>query len=110
MYAYDPSQEVRLHEYQVTLEERLATLQSADDDILELIEYPDSIAAKVEESVDYRQDVHEILIRIENLFTSKVDIGKYRRRVYPENSTYGSPLKMPPACQSSHYLIFLEIL
>ena len=46
---------------------------SGRDDILELIEDPDSIAAEAEESEDYRQDVHEILIRIENLFTSKVE-------------------------------------
>ena len=48
--AYDPSQEVRIRQYRATLEERLATLQSLDDDILELIEDPDSIAAEVEES------------------------------------------------------------
>ena len=46
---------------------------SGRDDILELTEDPDSIAAEVEESEDYRQDAHEILIRIENLFTSKVE-------------------------------------
>ena len=39
--AYDPSQEVRLRQYRVTLEERLANFQSLDDDILELIEVPD---------------------------------------------------------------------
>ena len=38
------------------------------------LEDPDSIAAEVEESGDYRQDIHEILIRIENLFTSKVEM------------------------------------
>ena len=71
--AYNPSQEVRLRQYRVTLEKRLVTLQCLDNDILELFEDPDSTAAEVEELGNYSQDVYEILIRIENLFTSKVE-------------------------------------
>ena len=104
--AYDPSQEVRLRQYRVTLEERSATLQSLDDDILELIEDPDSIAAEVEESGHYRQDVHKILIRIENLFTSKVGMpatsentrgGSTQQIVHipPENASRLPKLTLP---------------
>ena len=104
--AYDPSQEVRLRQCRVTLEERLATLQSLDDDILELIEDPDSIAAEVEESGDYSQDVHEILIRIENLFKSKVEMpetsentggGSTQQIVHvpPENALHLPKLTLP---------------
>ena len=70
---------------EIVEKKRLAALQSLDNDILELIEDPDSIAAKVEESRNYHQDVHEILILIENFFTSKV--GK---PVTSENTGGGS--------------------
>ena len=47
------------------MEEKLTTIKSLDDQILDLIEKEDEIHHEINESVNFSKGIHEILIQIE---------------------------------------------
>ena len=68
---YEPSNEIKLRQQKIILEEQLGTLQSLDDQILELLTDDAQIATEIDESGEFRAGIHEIMIRIDKLLISK---------------------------------------
>ena len=72
MESYEAADEIKIKQHKLTLEERLQALQKLDDQILELTD-DDSIANEIEEAGNFREEVHETLLRIDQVLTdSKV--------------------------------------
>ena len=67
---YDSSNEITLKQQKVILEERLATLQTLDDQILEMITEEAEIEKEIDESGKFREDIHEVMIKINCLLIS----------------------------------------
>ena len=59
---YDGNQEKKLKQIRITLKERLDTLKTLDEEILELIEADDEISTEIEEAGKYRESVHEMIV------------------------------------------------
>ena len=70
---YEPSNEMKLRQQKIILEEQLGTLQSLDHQILELLTDDTQIATEIDESGEFRAGIHEIMIRIDKLLISKED-------------------------------------
>ena len=66
--SYEAADEIKIKQHKLTLEERLQTLQKLDDQILELTD-DDSIVNEIEEAGNFRAEVHETLLRIDQLLT-----------------------------------------
>ena len=73
---YEPSNEIKLPQQKIILEEQLGTLQSLDDQILELLTDDTQIATEIDESGEFSAGIHEIMIRIDKLLISKEDKTK----------------------------------
>ena len=67
---YDPSKEIKLKQHKIVLVERLTTLQTLDDQILELITQDADIEKEIDEAGKFREDIHEVMIKIDNLLLS----------------------------------------
>ena len=67
---YDPSKEIKLKQHQIVSVERLTMLQTLDDQILELITQDAEIEKEVDEAGKVREDIHEVMIKIDNLLLS----------------------------------------
>ena len=67
---YDPSKEIKFKQHKIVLVERLTTLQTLDDQILELITQDADIEKEIDEAGKFREDIHEVMIKIENLLLS----------------------------------------
>ena len=95
---YDTSNEIMLKQPKVILEERLATLQTLDDQVLEMITEEADIEKEIDESGKFREDIHEVMIRINSLLISTaksepkvVDTtsGAIKREVQPSCQNWG---------------------
>ena len=67
---YDPSKEIKLKQHKIVLVERLTMLQALDDQILELITQDADIEKEIDEAGKFREDIHEVMIKIDNLLLS----------------------------------------
>ena len=61
MESYEATDEIKIKQHKLTLEERLQTLQKLDDPILELTD-DDSIVNEIEEAGNFHAEVHETLL------------------------------------------------
>ena len=68
---YDGNQEKKLKQIRITLKERLDTLKTLDEEILELIEADEEISTEIEEAGKYRESVHEIIVNIDSVLEAK---------------------------------------
>ena len=68
---YDGNQEKKLKQIRITLKERLDTLKTLDEEILELIEADEEISTEIEEAGKYRESVHEMIVNIDSLLEAK---------------------------------------
>ena len=66
MESYEAADEIKIKQHKLTLEERLQTLQKLDDQILVLTD-DDSIVKEIEEAGNFRAEVHETLLRIDQV-------------------------------------------
>ena len=90
---YEPSNEIKLRQQKIILEEQLGTLQSLDDQILELLTDDTQIATEIDESGEFRAGIHEIMIRIDKLLISKEDKKQKCEQVV--TSKTGASAKLP---------------
>ena len=89
---YELSNEIKLRQQKIILEEQLGTLQSLDDQILELLTDDTQTAMKIDESGEFRAGIHEIMIRIDKLLISKEDKTQSEQVV---TSKTGASAKLP---------------
>ena len=64
----DESQEKKLKQIRITLQERLDILKTLDGEILELIEKDEEILVDTEDAGKFRQSVQEVAINIDTIF------------------------------------------
>ena len=69
------NQEKKLKQIRITLKERLDTLKTLDEEILELIEADEEISTEIEEAGKYRESVHEMIVNIDSLLEAKPITG-----------------------------------
>ena len=62
---YDPSQEVRLKQLKVTLQEKLDTLKTLDEEIFETIEEDGDREEEIEDAGQFREKIHEAIMEID---------------------------------------------
>ena len=67
---YDSSNKIILKQQKFILEERLATLETSDDQILEMIKEEADIEKEIDESGKFREDIHEVMIKTNCLLIS----------------------------------------
>ncbi len=68
---YDVSLEKKLKQIRITLNERLDTLKTLDEEILELIEADEEISTEIEDAAKYRENVHEMIVNIDSVLENK---------------------------------------
>ena len=66
MESYEAADEIKIKQHKLTLKERLQTLQKLDDQILKLTD-DDSIVNEIEEAGNFRAEVQETLLRIDQV-------------------------------------------
>ena len=85
--------EIKLRQQKIILEEQLGTLQSLDDQVLELLTDDTQIATEIDESGEFCAGIHEITIRIDKLLISKKDKTQNSEQVV--TSKTGASAKSP---------------
>ena len=65
---YNPSNENRLRQLKISLQERLVTLKSLDGEILDAVEDDEAITAEIEESGKFGEHIHGAIVEIDSFF------------------------------------------
>ena len=63
----DPHDAARLAQVKMSLQEKLAIIKGLDAEILDLVESEDAVMEEIEQSDAFKQDMYEVLVRIEQL-------------------------------------------
>ena len=80
----------------IILEESLATLQTLEDQILEMITEDPDITKQKDESGKFREDIHEVMIKINSLLISTA-----KSEPKGADTTSGAIKKgLQPSCQN----------
>ena len=69
---FDPTVVNQLKTYRIALEEKLKILGSLDDEILGLLK-EDQIEAEIEETGNFRESIHEMMAKIDEVLLAKVE-------------------------------------
>ena len=67
---YNPSNENRLRQLKISLQERLVTLKSLDEEILDAVEDDEAITAEIEESGKFGEHIHGAIVEIDSFLTT----------------------------------------
>ncbi|CAB4021799.1 Hypothetical predicted protein [Paramuricea clavata] len=87
---YDGNQEKKLKQIRITLKERLDTLNTLDEEILELIEADEEISTEIEEAGKYRESAHEMIVNIDSVLEAK-PINETMSRSMSESQQLSTP-------------------
>ena len=70
---YQPGQELdqKLQQQKRILQERLDTLKTLDEQILELVEDETKIATEIEEAADFNERIYECMVKIDSILCLK---------------------------------------
>ena len=66
---YQPEQQTDLRKFKIILKEQLDNLKNLDEQIIELIDEKE-INEEVANALEYRSDIHEIILRIDQVLSS----------------------------------------
>lgn len=66
---FDPSQENKLKQLKISLEDRLETIRALDAEILDELEDEKGIEEEIEEAGDFSERVLEIVVEIESVLS-----------------------------------------
>lgn len=81
---YDPSNENKLKQLKISLQERLVTLKSLDEEILDAVEDDDEITAEIEDSGKFSEHIHGAIVEIDSLLS----ISKTKVEDVPSGSSH----------------------
>ncbi|CAB4037904.1 Hypothetical predicted protein, partial [Paramuricea clavata] len=110
---YDGNQEKKLKQIRITLKERLDTLKTLDEEILELIEADEEISTEIEEAGKYRESVHEMIVNIDSVLEAKPmneTMSMSLRRLYDQIEAHVRGLKSLDVPDTEYGALLLPIL